>query len=98
MGPDALEEIMCHGRVQIVGLDTDGIPVVTSPATRTIPPAVRHTVAYRDGVYVIAVQAVTALNLTTSHVSQTAAAIIRRILPPCAGTTTMLPSTATATG
>ncbi len=53
VGPDALEEIMCHGRVQIVGLDTQGIPVVASPATRTIPPAVRHTVAYRDGVCVI---------------------------------------------
>ena len=53
VGPDALEEIMCQGRVQIVGLDTNGIPVVTSPATRTIPPAVRHTVAYRDAICVI---------------------------------------------
>jgi hypothetical protein len=39
VGPDALDEIQCGGRVQIVGLDTDGIPVVTTPATRTIPPA-----------------------------------------------------------
>jgi hypothetical protein len=53
VGPEALEEIMCHGRVQIVGLDTNGIPVSTSPATRTIPPAVRDTVAHRDGVCVI---------------------------------------------
>jgi hypothetical protein len=53
VGPDALEEIMCHGRVQIVGLDTNGIPVVTTPATRTIPRAVRHAVAYRDAVCVI---------------------------------------------
>jgi hypothetical protein len=53
VGPDALEEIMCGGRVQIIGLDTSGIPVVTSPATRTIPPAIRHTVAHRDGVCVI---------------------------------------------
>ncbi|MCL1600976.1 MAG: HNH endonuclease, partial [Actinomycetia bacterium] len=53
VGPDALDEIMCGGRVQIVGLDTHGLPVVTSPATRTIPPGVRHAVAYRDGVCVI---------------------------------------------
>ena len=53
VGPDALEEIMCSGSVQIVGLDTNAIPVVTTPATRTIPPAIRHTVAYRDAVCVI---------------------------------------------
>jgi hypothetical protein len=53
VGPDALEQIQCTGRVQIVGLDTNGIPVVTSPATRTIPPAIRHTVAYRDASCVI---------------------------------------------
>jgi len=53
VGPDALEQIMCGGKVQIVGLDTHGIPVVTTPATRTIPPAVRHTVAYRDRICVI---------------------------------------------
>jgi len=53
VGPDALDEIMCGGRVQMVGLDTNGIPVVTSPAARTIPPAVRHTVAHRDAACVI---------------------------------------------
>jgi hypothetical protein len=53
VGPEALEEIMCGGRVQIVGLDTEGIPVVTTPATRTIPPAIRHTVAHRDATCVI---------------------------------------------
>lgn len=52
VGPNALEEIMCGGRVQIVGLDK-GIPVVTTPATRTIPPAIRHSVAHRDGACVI---------------------------------------------
>jgi hypothetical protein len=49
VGPDAVEQMMCQGRVQIVGLDTNGIPVVSSPSTRTIPPAIRHTVTYRDG-------------------------------------------------
>jgi hypothetical protein len=53
VGPDTLEQIQCNGRVQIVGLDTNGIPVVTSRATRTIPPAIRHTVGYRDGSCVI---------------------------------------------
>lgn len=53
VGPDAVEQIMCQGRVQIVGLDTNGIPVSTSPATRTIPPAIRHAVTYRDGGCVI---------------------------------------------
>ena len=53
VGPDALEQISCTGKVQIIGLDTQGIPVSTSPATRTIPPAIRHTVAHRDGACVI---------------------------------------------
>jgi hypothetical protein len=53
VGPDTLDEIQCGGRAQIVGLDTQGIPVVTTPATRTIPPAIRHQVAHRDGACVI---------------------------------------------
>ncbi len=53
VGPDALEQILCTGRVRVVGLDTDGMPVVTSPLGRAIPLAVRHTVARRDGACVI---------------------------------------------
>jgi hypothetical protein len=53
VGPDALEQLQCGGRVQIVGIDAKGIPVVTTPATRTIPPAIRHAVAFRDGACVI---------------------------------------------
>jgi len=45
--------MLCTGRVQIVGLDNNGVPVVTSPATRAIPPAIRHAVTHRDGVCVI---------------------------------------------
>jgi len=41
------------GRVRVVGLDTNGVPVVTSPLGRSIPVAIRHTVAHRDGVCVI---------------------------------------------
>jgi len=52
VGPDAVDALVCSGRVQIVGLD-NGIPVVTSPATRAIPPSLRHHVAHRDGGCVI---------------------------------------------
>lgn len=48
IGPDALEELLCTGSVQVVGLDTEGVPVVTSRSSRAIPPAVRHHVAHRD--------------------------------------------------
>ncbi len=52
VGPDAVEALVCGGRVQIVGLD-NGIPVTTSPATRAIPPALRQLIAHRDGGCVI---------------------------------------------
>ena len=48
VGPDTLEELLCTGTVQIVGL-ASGEPVVTSRAARAIPPAVRRLVAARDG-------------------------------------------------
>ena len=48
VGPHTLESMLCNGRIQIVGMD-DGVPVVTSQATRAIPPAVRHAVLHRDG-------------------------------------------------
>jgi hypothetical protein len=53
VGPDVLEQMLCRGRVQVVGLNEQGIPVVTSPAARAIPPAIRHAVSHRDGVCVI---------------------------------------------
>jgi hypothetical protein len=46
VGPAALEELLCTGSVQIIGL-THGRPVVTSTASRSIPPAVRRLVATR---------------------------------------------------
>ena len=48
VGPNTLEELLCAGTVQIIGLG-DGEPVVTSKASRAIPPAVRRFVARRDG-------------------------------------------------
>ncbi len=48
VGPAILEELLCSGSVRVIGL-ADGRLVVTSDAARAIPPAVRHTVAWRDG-------------------------------------------------
>jgi hypothetical protein len=48
VGPNTLEELLCTGSVQIIGLH-NGEPTVTSQASRTIPPAVRRLVAHRDG-------------------------------------------------
>ncbi len=52
VGPDAVEAMLCGGRAQIIGLE-NGIPVVTSPAARAIPPAIRQHVVHRDGGCVI---------------------------------------------
>jgi len=48
VGPDVLDEILCVGRIQLVGLE-DGKPVITSDGARAIPPEVRRFVKHRDG-------------------------------------------------
>jgi len=48
VGPAALEEALCTGSVQLVGLE-DGKPVVTSDSTKAIPPAMMRFVKWRDG-------------------------------------------------
>lgn len=48
IGPDALQELWCEGAVRLVGL-ADQKPVVTSDSARSIPPAVRDFVLWRDG-------------------------------------------------
>jgi hypothetical protein len=53
VGPAVLEELLCTARVQVIGL-ADGRPVVTTQATRAIPPAVRRHVAHRDAGCVVA--------------------------------------------
>lgn len=53
VGPAVLEELLCTGVVQIIGL-SNGQPVSTSHAARAIPPAVRRFVARRDGGCVVA--------------------------------------------
>ena len=48
IGPAALEEALCNGPIQLVGL-RNGKPMVTSDNTKAIPPAVRNFVTWRDG-------------------------------------------------
>ena len=48
VGPAVLDELLCTGSVQIVGL-SGGRRVVTSAASRAIPAAIRRFVAHRDG-------------------------------------------------
>lgn len=48
VGPAVLDEMLCTGRIQLVGLE-GGKPVVTSDATKSIPPAVVEYVKWRDG-------------------------------------------------
>lgn len=47
VGPATLDELLCSGSVQVIGLAA-GRPVVTSDAARATPSAVRRTVAWRD--------------------------------------------------
>jgi hypothetical protein len=47
VGPNLLDEVLCGGSVQLVGLER-GKPVVSSQSTSAIPPAVRRFVAWRD--------------------------------------------------
>jgi hypothetical protein len=47
-GPAALQEALCGGSIQLVGLH-NGRPVVTTDNTKAIPPAVRRFVIWRDG-------------------------------------------------
>lgn len=48
VGPAVLEQILCQGRVQLVGI-ANGKPVAVTDGTRSIPPAIRRMVAWRDG-------------------------------------------------
>lgn len=48
LGPDGLDELRCQGTMRYVGIQ-HGKPIVTTSATRTIPPAVADYVLWRDG-------------------------------------------------
>jgi hypothetical protein len=48
VGPAVLDEILCTGRIQLVGLQ-NGKPIITTDGARAIPPEVRCFVKWRDG-------------------------------------------------
>lgn len=48
-GPQALEAVLCDGLVEIVAMDSDGVPLGVGQTTSTIPPRVRRYVLARDG-------------------------------------------------
>jgi 5-methylcytosine-specific restriction endonuclease McrA len=48
VGPGALSEILCAGRVRVIYRGEDGRPIGVSERTQTIPPAVRNFVLQRD--------------------------------------------------
>jgi hypothetical protein len=49
IGVQALEEVLCDGTVEVVAIDSDGVPLGIGPASSTIPPRVRRFVLARDG-------------------------------------------------
>ena len=48
VGPLTLEQILCDGKVEVTVTES-GRPVRSTPAARSIPPAVRRFVLHRDG-------------------------------------------------
>ena len=49
VGPLTLEQILCHGQVEILMTAPDGTPLTVGPTTRTIPPKLRRFILHRDG-------------------------------------------------
>lgn len=49
LGPRILEEILCHGIVEVVGIADDGEPLNLGRRSRTVPPKLRRFVLNRDG-------------------------------------------------
>ncbi len=47
VGPDLLDEILCGGAVQVVGVE-DGRPITVTDETQAIPPAIRRFIEWRD--------------------------------------------------
>ena len=48
VGPDLLDEILCGGAVQVVGVK-EGRPITVTDETQAIPPAIRRFVEWRGG-------------------------------------------------
>ena len=49
VGPLTLEQILCHGSVEILMTAPDGTPLAVGPTTRTIPPKLKRFILHRDG-------------------------------------------------
>jgi Domain of unknown function (DUF222)/HNH endonuclease len=49
LGPRSLEEILCHGIVEVFGITGDGKPLAFGDRKRTVSPKMRRHVLHRDG-------------------------------------------------
>ena len=49
VGPEAIEEMLCTGAVEILMSATAGTPISIGPTTNVIPPRIRRLVLTRDG-------------------------------------------------
>ena len=49
IGPLTLEQILCHGSVEILMTAPDGTPLTVGPTAKTIPPKLRRFILHRDG-------------------------------------------------
>jgi hypothetical protein len=49
VGPLTLEEVLCHGQVEILKTGKDGEPLTVGTTARTIPPKLRRFILHRDG-------------------------------------------------
>jgi hypothetical protein len=49
IGPGALEEILCDGIVEVVGITEEGKPLALGDRKRTVSPKMRRHVLHRDG-------------------------------------------------
>ncbi len=49
LGPGALEEILCNGRVDLIGVTPEGIPLDLGHRSRTVNRKLRRHVLHRDG-------------------------------------------------
>ena len=49
IGPQALEEILCGDRVEVIGIAGDGTPLGIGTASAAVPPKLRRFILARDG-------------------------------------------------
>ena len=49
VGPQALEAILCQGKIEVTAVTAEGTPLSIGPASSAIPPRLRRFVLARDG-------------------------------------------------